>query len=132
MFWHSLKLAFRNIIKNRHSYILNVTGLIIALTVCFLTLFYAVFEHNYEKYKFNTDNVYVVQEKEEFWNWPDEDIPFGLSDFLANNVPGVNAVIKYEDNHDFNIKIDEDKIFNEWAFHFVDSNFLRFINKTTI
>lgn len=133
MIWFSFKIAIRNILKNRHTYLLNIIGLIIALTVCLLTLFYAIFENNYEKYRFKVKNVYCVNEKDKTWDmFSTEDIPLGLSNHLLLNIPGVKAVIKYTETKDFDIQINNGEVFKEWTFHFVDSNFMKYVNTTTI
>jgi putative ABC transport system permease protein len=60
-----------------------------------------------------------------------EDIPIGLSNLLQNT-QAVKAVIKFKETNDFNIQIAKGEVFKEWAFHFVDSNFMEYINRTTL
>lgn len=132
MFQYNIKLAIRNILKQKYSYLLNVAGLIIALTVCCITLFYVLFEKRYVKYDFNIDNLYKVRTIDKDLGWYDENLPLGLSEYLAKNVPCINTLIKYKDVNDFNIMVKPGMVFKETAFHFVDSNYMRYKNKRVI
>jgi putative ABC transport system permease protein len=49
MFKLNFKIAFRNILKNKSSSIINVAGLAIGLSSCLLLLLYAKYEWNYDR-----------------------------------------------------------------------------------
>lgn len=58
MFKNCLKTTFRYLKNNKTFSIINVTGLTIGITVCFLALLYVQFELNRDSYNVNADNIY--------------------------------------------------------------------------
>jgi putative ABC transport system permease protein len=60
MFRLNLKIAMRNLWKNKVSSFINVIGLAIGLTACLMLLVYVSYEWNFDKQSKNAGNVYVV------------------------------------------------------------------------
>lgn len=60
MFNLNLKIAFRNLWKNKTSSFINVIGLAIGLTACLMLLLYVSYEWNFDKQAKNWRNVYVA------------------------------------------------------------------------
>ncbi|NTE05651.1 FtsX-like permease family protein [Agrobacterium tumefaciens] len=60
MFKLNLKIALRNLWKNKTSSFINVIGLAIGLAACILLLLYVSYEWNYDKQAKNWENVYVA------------------------------------------------------------------------
>ncbi|MGW8123141.1 ABC transporter permease [Roseivirga echinicomitans] len=60
MFKNHLLVAIRNIKKRKSFAIINVFGLTIGMTVCFLILTYARFEMSYDRFHPQADNIYRV------------------------------------------------------------------------
>ncbi|WP_029283741.1 ABC transporter permease [Pedobacter sp. R20-19] len=60
MFKLNLKIAIRNLWKNKTSSFINVIGLAIGLAACILLLLYVSYEWNYDKQAKNWENVYVA------------------------------------------------------------------------
>ncbi len=60
MFRNYLKIALRNMKRQKAYSILNITGLTIGMTCCILLLLYIQFELSYDKYHENSDRIYRV------------------------------------------------------------------------
>jgi len=60
MFKLNLKIALRNLWKNKTSSFINVIGLAIGLAACLMLLLYVSYEWNFDKQAKNWENVYVV------------------------------------------------------------------------
>ncbi|QEC52798.1 putative ABC transport system permease protein [Anseongella ginsenosidimutans] len=53
-----LKIAFRNLWKHRLFSIINITGLAVGMTACFLIFLYVSFELSYDKFHSKADRIY--------------------------------------------------------------------------
>jgi len=60
MFKLNLKIALRNLWKNKTSSFINVIGLAIGLAACLMLLLYVSYEWNFDKQAKNSDNVYMA------------------------------------------------------------------------
>ncbi|RYD75310.1 MAG: ABC transporter permease, partial [Sphingobacteriales bacterium] len=60
MFKLNLKIALRNLWKNKTSSFINVIGLAIGLAACLMLLLYVSYEWNFDKQAKNWRNVYVA------------------------------------------------------------------------
>ncbi|WP_316803642.1 ABC transporter permease [Pedobacter nototheniae] len=60
MFRLNLKIALRNIWKNKTSSLINVTGLAIGLAACLMLLLYVSYEWNFDKQGKNAENVFTT------------------------------------------------------------------------
>jgi len=65
MFKNYLKVAIRNINRNKGFSIINIAGLTIGITICFLILLYVVHEITYDRHFPNAENTYRVCTKVE-------------------------------------------------------------------
>src|SRR5438105_8747453 len=61
MFKNYLKVALRNLWKNKAFSALNIVGLATGLAVCLLIVLYVTDELNYDKYNVNADRIYRLQ-----------------------------------------------------------------------
>ena len=77
MFKNYLKIAFRNLWKNKGFSAINIVGLAIGLATCLLMLFYVTDELSYDKYNEKADRIYRV----------DGDIKFGGNHFVLAVAP---------------------------------------------
>ena len=55
-----LKIAYRNLLKNKVFSLINILGLAIGMTACLLILQYVRFEMSYDDFHENADNIYRV------------------------------------------------------------------------
>jgi putative ABC transport system permease protein len=60
MFKLNLKIALRNLWKNKTSSFINVIGLAIGLAACLMLLVYVSYEWNYDKHGKNSANLYTI------------------------------------------------------------------------
>ncbi|WP_316765410.1 ABC transporter permease [Pedobacter frigiditerrae] len=60
MFKLNLKIALRNLWKNKTSSFINVIGLAIGLAACLMLLLYVTYEWNFDKQGKNAENLYTV------------------------------------------------------------------------
>ncbi len=85
MFTNYLKIAFRNLRKNKGFSAINIFGLAIGIATCLLITLYVWDELNYDKYNVNADRIYRV----------DGDIEFGGNHFiLAASPDPLGATLK--------------------------------------
>jgi putative ABC transport system permease protein len=57
MFLNHLRIAFRSILKRKTFTVINILGLAVGMTVCFLILQYAVFELSFDRFHQNLDTI---------------------------------------------------------------------------
>lgn len=91
-----LKLAWRNLSRNKGFSITNLLGLMIGITCTILILFWVQDELTYNKHHKNYDNIYQVIAKRDFKNevFIDRNIMFPLSKALETGYPQIkNAVV---------------------------------------
>jgi putative ABC transport system permease protein len=55
-----LKIAFRNLVRNKVYSFINIGGLVIGMTTCLLLLQYVNFKLSYDQFNQNVDNIYRV------------------------------------------------------------------------
>ncbi|WP_194852241.1 ABC transporter permease [Nonlabens antarcticus] len=79
-----LKLAFRNLWKERTFTALNVVGLTAAFSVAFLLCTYALFELSYDKFHENNSSIYQV--------YTNSETPQGMESSISNPVPFADAL----------------------------------------
>ena len=77
MYKNYLKVALRNLWRNRTFSFINITGLAAGLAVCLLIALYVFDELNYDKYNKNADRIYRL----------DADISFNGTSFIASTSP---------------------------------------------
>jgi len=91
MFKINLKIALRNLWKNKGFTLINVGGLAIGLASCMILLLYVAYEWSYDKQYTNSDKTYVVYQnaaangKTFSWAWT----PNAMANEVAAKIPGV-------------------------------------------
>lgn len=60
MFKLNLKIAIRNLLRNKTASLINISGLAIGLAACLMLLLYVAYEWNYDRSYKNKDNIYQV------------------------------------------------------------------------
>ncbi|MCK4764311.1 MAG: ABC transporter permease [Candidatus Aminicenantes bacterium] len=91
MFKHYLKIAFRNIIRNRLFTVLNVLGLAVSMA-CFILIFLWVQDEiSYDKFHLNKDELYLINIKHpgDLNGYGDPNAPFALAPTLAGKYPEI-------------------------------------------
>ncbi len=103
MFKNYLKIAWRNLFRNKGFSITNILGLIIGITCTMLILFWVQDEITYDKFHKNYDNIYQVIANRDFKNeiFTDRNMVFPLSKELETGFPHIKnaVVITYPQSH---------------------------------
>ena len=98
-----LKIAWRNLFRNKAFSITNLLGLVIGITCTMLILFWVQDELTYDKFHKNYDNIYQVIANRDFKNeiFTDRNMVFPLSKALETGYPQIkNAVVTtYSQSH---------------------------------
>lgn len=96
MFSNYLKTAFRNLWKHRIYSLINILGLAVGMTACFLIFLYVKFELSYDNFHSKADRIYrlVTDIKT-----PTETIHAGISSWpfapaIKADMPGVQAFVR--------------------------------------
>lgn len=85
-----LKIALRNVLKNRLYSFINLTGLTLGLGVA-ITLFWIVrFEYSFDRYHSKADRIYRVRATDKFGELQSH-VPQGVIKALKEQVPGVES-----------------------------------------
>lgn len=101
MFKLNLKIAFRNLLKNKVYAFINIGGLAIGLTAFVLLLLFINHELNYDKWSPDLKNVYQIRERHDFFT-PDnkqywqETNDTRTANLVRNNIPQFTAVTKVD------------------------------------
>lgn len=62
MLKNHIKIAWRNLLKNKVYSFINIGGLAIGITACFMILQYVFFEMGYDEFHVNKDRIYRIQQ----------------------------------------------------------------------
>ncbi len=129
MFKNYIKIAIRNLLKNKVYSLINILGLAIGLATSLLIVFYVVDEWSYDKFNNDTDRLYRIVQTMTSEERTEEQAttPFLLGPVLDAEFPDfVDKTVRFynmqETSH--TIRYKEKKIsFKEENFYFVDSTF---------
>jgi len=104
-----LKIAYRNLIKNKLYSLINIGGLAVGIAVSFILLLYVYNEFNFDKFNVNKDRLYRV-----YWNQAGNgDISTGtttpapLAPELKKDFPEIEKVTRTNSSYDFLINYKE-------------------------
>jgi len=134
-----IKIAFRNLLKNKVFSVINIAGLAIGMAVCMLILLYVSHELSYDKFHQNGKNIFHTLVKMKFGS---NEVQFNLvSKNFANAIKQANpevkdfvrigspfqddVVIKSDDNHKFferKFSFAEPSLFNLFSIDFIQGN----------
>lgn len=123
-----IKIAFRNIARQKFFALLNVTGLAIGIVCCLLILAYVNEEFSYDNFHPNTEDVYRIALDRKF---PDNAFvyartPMPMGQAMVNDLPSVQSYTRiYAAFNELTFQI-EDTCFDERNVMAVDSTFFDF------
>ena len=123
MFTNYLKIAFRNIFKNKVYSVINIAGLAIGIAGSLLILVYVAGQLSYESMHKNADNIVRVSVK---FGTGDAAMTLAgampaLGPAAAQQIPSVKSDVRFKVDHHAKIKVGN-KEFTEHNFFFADSN----------
>ena len=120
-----LKLAWRNLVKNRSIAAINLLGLTIGLTSCLLITIYIINELSYDRYNKNAANIYRVTRS---FNNQDGVVSLNLATvapafgyYLPSGFPEIKKMTRLLPNRIVPIQYKE-KLINEKDVYFADEN----------
>jgi len=117
-----IKIAFRNIVREKIYSAINILGLTIGVTCSMFLLMYILDELSYDRYHKNSENIYRVvsniKEPDNAFTWAVAQIP--LTDELRDNYPEVKNAVRFFDIGRTLFK-NGDKQFYETDFYLADS-----------
>lgn len=92
-----LKIAWRNLMKDKTFTLLNVVGLSVAFGVAILLSMAAFFELSYDNFHENGDKIYEVYTTQQTPKGPEAGVtmPAPFADAIKTEVPGVNKITRF-------------------------------------
>ncbi len=122
MFKNLLKIAVRNIFKDKTYSAINILGLTIGVTCSLFLLMYILDELSYDRYHKNAENIYRIvsniREPDNAFTWAVVQIP--LAEELRDNYPEVEDVVRFFGTSRTQYQVG-DKSFYETDFFLADS-----------
>lgn len=128
MFKLNLKIALRNLWKNKGFTLINVGGLAIGLASCMILLLYVAYEWSFDKQFTNSDKTYVVYQntvangKTFSWAWT----PNVMATEIADKIPGVKYASHSSYPYERLIAAGDKKIKSRGVF--TDQSFLKILD----
>ena len=112
MFKNYLKIAWRNLIRNKGFSILNIAGLSIGLTVFTLIILWINFELGFDRFHENQERIYEVNNQYdvegEIWTW--NSTPKAMAPAIKKDYPEVERVSRYFYDTPFLFSVDDKRI----------------------
>lgn len=118
-----LKVAFRNLYKNKLYSIINILGLGIALALCVAAYINYQFSRSYNSMYENRDELYLVNSLriQDSKRLDYSYVPIPMAPAMKNDIPGIEKICRLSSSG--GTLRSEDKIFNEYIYY-VDEEFL--------
>ncbi len=130
-----LKVAFRNLLRQRVYSVINILGLAIGIASCVLISLYVVDELSYDTFHTNGDRLYKVtlERKYPTYSINYAVIPYSFGDVIQADFPEVQSVVKMggpfgNNTVTYRNNAGEEKYFEENFIMAADSNFFRVFN----
>ncbi len=127
MFRNYLKIAFRNLIRNKATSLINIAGLAIGITCCMLILLWVRDELSYDRFHENANKIYRVTQHDYNSNgdyFPVAVTPWPLAAALKNDYPEVIESARLRILKGKLINYKDKKIFED-DFVAIDPSFLK-------
>lgn len=129
MLHHYIKVAFRNLSRNKVFSIINILGLSVGMSVCLLIYQYIHFELSFDRFHENAENIYRLTREDRRGG---EIIDRGVSvtkllgPVSLESMPEIKKMVRVHDSFEDLVftTVDKSKVFQEARYWYVDSNFL--------
>lgn len=124
MFTGYLKIALRNVLRNKTHGFLNIAGLAIGIACAALIFLWAEDEMNYNHYFPNRNNLYIVKDKQTYDGntFVFDATPGPLAQAIKAETPGIKTTARAIWGNSLLFSLG-DKTINENG-HYIDSGFL--------
>lgn len=129
MYWNYLKLAWRNIFKQKGYSLINILGLTVGIAALILIYFYIQDELSYDQHWQDKDRIYRINESMNLSGQEDHFAPtnFNMSSTFEREFPEVEVATHLMFCADQTIRKGEDLIDVD-KFYYADSNFFKIFN----
>jgi len=135
-----LKIAWRNLIKNKSLSIINITGLSVSVAFCLLLFFYIRYEQSYDSFQATKDHLFRLEMSRTFptsdtakksifsFLTKNDDVnnqlvfPVIVASDMQNEFPEIKSITRFKDNGDLLVKVNN-QTYKEKHTLFADSNF---------
>jgi ABC-type antimicrobial peptide transport system permease subunit len=125
MFRNYLKIAYRNLLRNKSFSLLNIVGLSIGLAVTAIILIWINFEIGYDRFHENSDRIYEVNNiypvDGEIWTW--NSTPKVMASVIKKDYPEVEGVSRWFYDTEFLFSKEDKRIKSTGTI--VDPDFLK-------
>ncbi|MDX1671657.1 MAG: ABC transporter permease [Balneolaceae bacterium] len=107
-----LKIAYRNLVKQKGYSLINILGLAVGLASCIIILLYVIHELSYDKHHEKSDRIYRVIAKIDFsGNYLElATVPAPMGPTLKQDFPEVEAVTRFRPRGGYLFRLDNDNI----------------------
>lgn len=112
-----IKIAIRNLNRNKVFSAINIVGLALGLATCLLILIYVVDELGYDRYNKNYDRIYRIDADLSFGGAEVNQVmvPDGLGPTMKKEFPEVSQYVRFQGSDEINVKkgnesIKEDRV----------------------
>lgn len=123
MIQNYIKIAWRNILKNKGYSTINIIGLAIGLACCLLIVIYIQNELSYDKYHVNKDRIYRIVHDHKDVNSTEQHQIWGnapIGEAIKSDFPEIEKVVQFSGQTSILLK-EGDKKFQEEKVFFMDS-----------
>ncbi len=134
MFRNYLKIAWRNMIRQRLYSAINITGLATGLAVCMLIMLYVAHEHSYDRFHKNADRIFKPHEHV-YTNGPSSDLnpmTYISGPIIKQSLPVVEDYIRTMNYFGSAVVVSNPKLperkFTEDKLVFADAGFFNFFS----
>lgn len=126
MFRNYLKIAFRNLWKNKVFSTINIVGLAIGMAACLVIFVFVLYENNFDG--LHTKNIYRLNEVQKFEGMVEPQnvalSMFPMGPTLKSEFPEVENFTRVRQQEKYDLNYGDKKVYLKKAF-FVDSTFLQ-------
>lgn len=131
MITNYLKIAWRNLIRQKLFSIINITGLAVGLAACMMILFYVTHELSYNSFHKDAKNIFIVNDNYKYASsaFSDNHISYVSASLLQESDPGIKSYTHTRHNEaEAWVALPEspDRQFSEDKVLFADANFFSF------
>ena len=117
-----LKIAFRNLWKQKAYSLINIAGLAVGLALFILAMLYAEFNLGFDKFHADSDQIFLltrVTQTDRHGTWA----PVPMRQVILDEIPELQQVSRYQFGGEQSVKY-KDNTFNEVGIRYVDELFL--------
>ena len=124
MYQNFLKIAIRNLWRDKFFSLLNISGLAIGIACCLLIMTYVNYELSFDKHFDNSENIHrlVVEGSFNGRDFTGVQMPAPAGTVFRDQIPGVKQRLRFRNAGAWVVKYDE-KVFNENRVVFADETF---------